>query len=74
MADVDPTLLAAVIGRDQSLFRAPVAQATDELRDAINGQRILVIPPDMGYGSRGAGNVIPPNATLLFEVELLGVN
>ncbi len=57
------------------LGRGHVIQGWDEGVQGmkVGGTRVLLIPPDLGYGARGAGGVIPGNATLMFEVELLGV-
>ena len=57
------------------LGRGMVIQGWDQGVEGmkVGGNRTLIIPPDLGYGSRGAGGVIPPNATLLFDVELIKV-
>ena len=57
------------------LGRGMVIQGWDQGVEGmkVGGNRTLIIPPDLGYGSRGAGGVIPPDATLLFDVELINV-
>jgi len=66
-------------GRDPFRFTVGAGQVIQGWEEGfigmkIGGTRTLTIPPEMGYGARGAGDVIPPNATLIFEVELLEVD
>jgi FKBP-type peptidyl-prolyl cis-trans isomerase FkpA len=75
----DGTKFDSSIDRDQPfsfpLGAGQVIKGWDEgvVGMKVGGQRTLIIPPALGYGARGAGNVIPPNATLKFQVQLLDV-
>ena len=72
----DGTPFDSSVGRAPFTFRIGAGQVIPGWDEGVKGMRVggkrkLTIPPDLGYGASGAGGVIPPNATLVFEVELL---
>lgn len=75
----DGTTFDSSVNRKQPFtFTLGIGQVIKGWDEGLNGMKVggkrkLTIPPEMGYGSRGAGNVIPPDATLIFEVELLAI-
>jgi FKBP-type peptidyl-prolyl cis-trans isomerase FkpA len=77
---MDGTKFDSSVDRDQPfsfpLGAGQVIKGWDEgvVGMKVGGKRTLIIPPALGYGARGAGNVIPPNATLKFDVQLLDVH
>ena len=74
----DGTVFDSSVGRAPFEFTLGAGQVIEGWDKGFNGMKVggkrtLTIPPEMGYGAQGAGDVIPPNATLIFDVELLAV-